>query len=356
MDLLTIFKALKARSFPFRILRNELNLKSMPSAMGWDRVLEKYETNSYTAQDIFGNDSEAYFEKLYLNHIYFGTKAVVIFSIEKDVALQLIERFSQFDYTDSPFQSKYPFPLNEGELADLFQNPIATRYENDIVFRVIYCAKRQVKIHETIDFSNLDSFDRNSLSEYEEIIGTRNVLFQSFDSIVIRPDEGRLEFHLDMSQPYDNSSFLNINDLSKTVNFYTNKINELLKDIEITLSPPMNFFPRIPKLYEEKDGYVHQLGHATGTESIKNEMMRDKKKMLDLRDELFHHAGITKLEGDTNCYSITKVWETENLGLPQLIIQGKFSQAGMPDASVTHAIIDGCFCQEDFEMVLSKLL
>jgi hypothetical protein len=292
MDLLAIFKALKARSFPFQVLQAELNLRNMDSAAGWDRLLEKYETNSSIPQNLFDGDSAIYFKfkELYLNHLYFGTKAVIIFSIEENVALNLIDKFSKLDYRSSPFQSKYPFPLNESELEDLSPNPIPTHCDNENIFRVIYCSRRIFKVRETIDFANLDSFDRNALSEYDSIFGIRSVLFQSFDNIIIRPIENRLEIHIDISQPCNASNFLSANDISKTIKFYIGKINELLKDADITLNSPMNFFPRIPLLYEEKDGYVHQLGHATGTASIKDERMR--KKTLDLREELFHGKGL----------------------------------------------------------------
>ncbi len=353
MSLLAVIEALRARAFPLNLLQSELREVKMPTARGWDLLLRRFEDGSS-----FNGDDLVIWEdtltKIYTNHLRYGTKAVAIFPIEYDTALQLINEIAALNYTESPFHSNYPLPLATNELKETSFNPVPTSFEieedSDDVKRLVFCAKRAVKIREFFEFDTLEPLVRSSLArngEIEELIVIHNRLIQSFDSVIIRPNKNRLEIHIDLSNP------LNTIDLLKSIRTYTNKINELLQTVNSSLGEPVNFFPCIPKLYEEPDGYVHQLGHATGTASIKDEKMRGK--CLDLRTELFHGKGLEAVGGSTNCFSIIKGWETD-FGTPHVTITGRFAQAGMPDASVTHAIIDGCNGKEDFEMLLAKLI
>jgi hypothetical protein len=217
------------------------------------------------------------------------------------------------------------------------------------------CAKRAIKNRELFDFETLDPSVRSAFNsvqdiQIDEIIVVSKKLIQSFDNVIIKPDENRLEIHIDISNQ------LSTDDLLRAIKVNVTKINELLESIPSVdrLKDPKNFFPCIAALYDEPDGYIHQLGHATGTASIKDEKMRGKGK--DLRTELFHEKGLKAIGGCSDYYSITKGWDTDSLGSPQLTIAGRYAQAGSSEASITYAIIDGCNCKEDFEMVLGKLI
>lgn len=304
---MAVIEALRARAFPLNLLQSELREVKMRTARGWDLLLRRFEDDSS-----FNGDDLVIWEdiltKIYTNHLRYGTKAVVIFPIEYDIALQLIDKITDINYTESPFQSNYPLPLATNELKETSFNPVPTSFEtdenSDDVKRLVICSKRAVKIRESFEFDTLEPLVRSSLArngEIEELIMIHNRLIQSFDSVIIRPNENRLEIHIDLSNP------LNTVDLSKSIRAYTNKVNELLQAVNnSSLAEPINVFPCIPKLYEEPDGYVHQLGHATGTVSIKDEKMRGK--CLDLRTELFHGKGLEAVGGSTNCFSIIKGW------------------------------------------------
>jgi hypothetical protein len=354
MDILAVIEALRAHSFPFRLLQSEFKAQQMPSAQSWEPLLKKYEDTSAWDQRDLATLAKA-LTTLYVNHLRYGTKAVVMFHMAVGVTGQLLGGIAALDNGDSPFRVPYPLPLMGDSLKNTSFSSVLTACEteedsNDV--RLVFCAKRAVKIRETLEAASLEPAFRSSLGERDEIdevIIVRNRLIQSFDSVIIRPNDHRVEIHIDMSEP------LNASDILRLIGKYTNKINELFPAISgLSLAEPMNFFPCIGRLYDESDGYIHQLGHATGTASIKDEKMR--RKGQDLREESCHEKGLEAVGGFTNSYAITKGWPTDHLGNPQLTIAGRFSQAGASNASVIYAIIDGCTCKQDFDRLLAKLL
>ena len=353
---MTIIEELRARSFPFRMLQSKLRDEQMHSGVGWGPLLEWYDTNmpdhdeTVTWKDVF--------TEIYTNHLKYGTKGVVVFTIDRLTALALIKKIRSINYADSAFNVNYPLSLTTDELEVASFNPVPTFFEveDSNVYRLVMCAKRAIKNRELFDFETLDPSVRSAFDssgqdiQIDEIIVVSKRLIQSFDSVIINPDENRLEIHIDISNK------ISTDDLFRAIKVNVSKINELLESIPTIerLKDPINFFPYIKALYEEPDGYIHQLGHATGTASIKDEKMRGKGK--DLRTELFHEEGLKAIGGFSDFYSITKGWDGDSLGSPQLTIAGRYAQAGSPEASITYAIIDGCNCKEDFEMVLSKLI
>jgi hypothetical protein len=92
MELMTIIAALRARSFPFRMLQSKLRDEQMHSAVGWDPLLEWYDTTTpdhdktVTWIDVF--------TEIYSSHLKYGTKGVVVFTIDRLTALKLIKRIS----------------------------------------------------------------------------------------------------------------------------------------------------------------------------------------------------------------------------------------------------------------------
>jgi len=353
MDLLTIFKALKGRSFSLRIIQAKLRLGKNDKVKGWDALFKKYAQIPST-KDIFGNTLESEFKELYLNHLFYGTKAVIMFSLQKNEARFLINKLSAFDYESSFFRKTYPLPLSEDDLKIQSSNLIPTAYyEENNIFRVISCAKRTVKTSEFINYEIFDSSVKEALKEYDEVVVRKSIFYQSFDNLIIYPNDNRLDIHIDLSKPWGTDNFFNLADLKKSIEAHI----KLLHKLGVTLEKPKNFLPCIPKLYEEEAGAIHKLGHSTGTDSTKDEKMNKKQLDINLKKELFHEEGLKAIGGSTNYFAITKVWKSvHDFGLPELIIEGKSAGAGGLNASVTHAIIGGCYCKEDFEMVISKLL
>jgi hypothetical protein len=350
MNLLNIFEALKSRSFSFRQLQSELKHHQMPSALGWDLLQSRYSNNSLFEDDELANWNNS-LQMIYANHLWYGAKAVVIFTLGQKSCLDLIDEFSKLNLEQSPYKSSYPLPLTECELKEITAKHFASFFSKDDEARLIFCKKRAVKITELITYDTLEPAFVKHLGEVEEIIVVRNKLIQSFDSIVIRPDKNRLEIHIDIPNQ------LTTEEILESVRILKHTIDKTLRELssDEELSSPINFFPSIAKLYKEDDGCVLQLKHATGTASIKDEKMRGNK-YLDLREELFHEKGIEAVGGDTNCYSITKCWETDTGHYPQVTISGSLSHTVSSNPTIEYVVIDNSGCEKNFEMVITKLL
>ena len=141
---MTIIAALRARSFPFRMLQSKLRDEQMHSAVGWDPLLEWYDTTTpdhdktVTWIDVF--------TEIYSSHLKYGTKGVVVFTIDRLTALKLIKRISSINYADSPFNVNYPLLLTTDELEAASFNPVPTFFETDDsnAHRLVMCAKRAI--------------------------------------------------------------------------------------------------------------------------------------------------------------------------------------------------------------------
>lgn len=357
MELLNVIRALQARSYSFKQLKSELKQKEMLSAKvnGWSgllRIYAEYQTSGSKDLPLWQEN----LTNIFTNHVRYGMKAIVIFPIEHDVALRLIDKMEMLSYNDSPFRSSYPLPLRTDKLRNVSSDSIPTSFELEDAKtrRLVICTRRAIKTRDSFQYDQVSEHVRNDLKEddedkFERVIVVRNRIVQSFDSVLIRPTENRLEIHVDIPE------YLGVEEVLKTINTHTEKITTLLKGISNANLEPVNFFPCIARLYKEPQGSVHQLGHTTGSESVKNERMR--KKDFDLREEIFHQKGLEALGGSTNLYSITKAWASSNgIAYPQLSIIGYVSDAEKINAVVNHAIVDGYNCKEDFERLITKLV
>ncbi len=347
-------EALQTKKYSFRTLQKELTSRNMPSAQGWEPLFEKYKDPSIKKSD--KGKWSLILKELYDNHIRYGSKAIFMFEIDRKLALKIADSFPGMVDQESPFRTSFPFVLDDESLKKTSLKPSVTLVEpeNDRGSRLICCYKRAYKEREQIELESLntDAIKQKTILEaftdFEEIYGIRCGFTQSFDCIVIRPDEERLELQIDHCRQ------LNTDDLIKS--FYKKLLNIWIEDtfkIKNALNSPINFYPILQKLYKEDDGKIFKLGHVTGTDSIKEERMR--RGHLDLREEPFHKKGLQAVV-DTDPFSLTKKWDSEHgTTSPSVTIPGYSSHAGASDAKIEYVIINDCSCKQDFEMVLDKL-
>ncbi|MFM0224817.1 hypothetical protein [Paraburkholderia dipogonis] len=352
-EILQYLEALRSRQecYPVSLVKARLKAAKLPTATGWPPLLVKYGELSASRDRLIECRDEA--RAIYLDSLLVGTRAVSIFDVEPKEAKIAAGEIGKFVDTTSEFSERFPLPLSDSKIRRASFNGVFCHVQvhPDGTTRVFVCSKRAFRKREAIDLNTLDGSARSALDGYDEVIGVRNGFVQAFDSIVFRPATGRVEVHIDMS------CRLTRDDFAKARNFYTERLNAAFGERfgnDKWLLLPRNFFPLIAKLYAEKDGFVSKLGHATTTNSIKEERMRGRKS--DLRKEDFHLNGMEAIDGDTDEYSIRKGWlAKDEIRVPSLEISGHFSIAGGADSRVSYAVIDGCSDEVDFAMVLSKL-
>lgn len=346
-------EALRARNYSFRTLGKRLHEFGMPSAQGWTNLLEKHREDPADVE-LISTWSNA-LDNALLDDIRYGSRAVSIYDLDKETASTLVQHAPEWINQESPYLSTYPTPLTQNELSTTASGPFVSATESleNNGCRIVICAKRYVKSREEISISSLEQNVQDSLTGYEEIFGIRCSYAQGYDSFHIHPEDNRIEIHLDMS------CHMTGDDILQARNRHISLVEEWGSRIlgrPLILGPARNFFPLVRSLYNQPDGAVPNLGHATTTASIKDERMR--RKTADLRTEPFHQGGLAGVDNLTDLYSITKTWERLSTGVPvlSLTIPGHFGLVGSPNARVDYAIISHCTSESDFTFVMSKLL
>jgi hypothetical protein len=330
-------------------------MHDMPSASGWEPLLQKYEAMNYATIPQLWEDYLTALQSLLRSAIRCGSSAVWFFDGATDDLRALAQLLPSMVDEASPYHRNFPYPLSEPELLAQGMAPVRTSLgiSEDNNEHILYmCSKRAFREREPVLISAMSDQVREAFQGYEELIGVRSGFTQAFDRLIVRPSANVLELHIDLCCP------LNVEEL---VQYYVTYVDRLKSAVVAAGGVPLlwlrearDLFPRIAHLYNAPDGQVLGLGHATGTKSIKEERMRDRT--LDLREELFHKHGILAING-TDAYSIKKGWLGSAVSnVPSVSINGHFSRAGSTHGAVHHAIIEGCVSPHDLDLVRSKIL
>ncbi|MCG2596085.1 hypothetical protein [Achromobacter insuavis] len=356
LDLLNVFRALQTRrhAFSWNAVRTTLGARfSLPTATGWDNLIQKYQALSPTHKHVAQGLAAA--KETYKVSTHYGTRAVTIFDVGQSVATTLAKKTISLLDSTSIFCTTYPYPVDGATLERApFNGAFVARTlsASDDSVRMIACSKRAYKERNTINVGSLSQSTVNDLDGYDEVIGIKSGFVQAFDSIVVRPKDGTVEIHIDMCSP----SPLSDADLTQYTAYFVSILNDLVPppaNVQKYLYRPRNLFGCVQKFYDDPAGNVISLGHATGTNSVKEERMR--KKSDDLRKEPFHQKGLAAI-ASTDIYAIKKAWPGELTMLaPTVSLPGKFSQAGAIDARIDFAIIENCSSKQDFMFAVAQL-
>lgn len=342
----------RSSSFSFRLVQAALRAAELPTASGWEALLAKYEEFDYAAVDIDLEGIIGSLTSLHRQSCLAGVSAVWSFDAPEGVVAAMMPHLNDLLDPQSAFATPFPHPVEPDVLA---KQGFAVRFvaidklgDGDVA--VIGCGKRAYREREQIEAGALLAPVFEFLGSFDELIVVRSGLTQAYDRLAFRPETNRVELHVDLCCP------MNSADLQQLYLAHMDHVKLKMKaatGLDMAwLNQPRNLFPYIKKLYNNADGIVISLGHATGTKSIKEERMRGQR--LDLREELFHKHGIEAIDG-TDAYSIKKGWPERQGNVPSVFIPGHFSNAGAADAAVRHAIIDGCGTVDEFQRVLGKL-
>lgn len=356
-SILKLLRAIKSRSasYSFRLVQAHLREHDMPSASGWAPLMAKYESLNYEAIPTLREEYVEALQELLHRAIRCGTSVVWFFEAQTEILTALTDILPGLVDTTSNYHQSFPFTLESDELLAQSMAPVCTKFETfgDGDEHILFmCSKRAFREREPLIINDLIDQVRDALIGYDEVIGVRSGFTQAFDRLIVRPQAGYLELHIDLCCP------LNTEELAQFCISYIARLKEAAHaycgDHLPWLGDAKNLFPRIAELYNTRDGRVLSLGHATGTKSIKEERMRGRA--LDLRDELFHKHGIQAIHG-TDAYSIKKGWQSATgAHVPSIAIFGHFSSAGAAHAAVRYAIIESCSSPIDVDLVRSKLL
>lgn len=336
--------------YSFRLVGARLRQAEMPTARGWPDLLEKYKAlpTDLPAMD----DYLAVVQEIYADAVLHGRRAVYLFELPKEVVAAMAKRVESLLADENPYASAYPFPLSHSALARASHNGKFTEVVRDPgedSVRIIACAKRSFKEREIISVGTLDEKAQDVFADYQELIGVKYGCLQAFDYVMLRPEAGAVEIHIDICCP------LTTEDFDKARAYYCDLMSKAFKELlgEDGMPKPKNLFPYVQMFYDAEDGTVVRLGHATGTNSVKDERMRGRRN--DLRKEPFHVKGLEEIKR-TDSYAIRKSWAVSHgTHTPSIELPGHFSLAGSADAAIFHAVLDNCANAHDYRLLIGKL-
>ncbi|GKX58557.1 hypothetical protein [Leminorella grimontii] len=359
MNALNYLLLMRRKGISFRVVQHGLKSHNLSSARGWEPLLDYY-------SEIDNTEVNELVKELYLSQLFFGERTIYFNQILDDdygdlstnitnVTNVIKDVFNSSEHINLElYRESYPFPISYNELQSVpLTNPCPVHLDdtNDYI-RLIFTYPRAYKERVTIDTSEIElsEIGQGQFSGFEEIIGIKSGRAQSFDCIQLDKNTGIVQFQIDHSK--------NIlkDEMDKAAIRYRHTLMDVYQNIAGHLIPMerINIHPKINELYDSADGKIHNLEHATGTGSVKTEKMR--KREDDLRDEQFHQAGLDAIDGDTNNFCITKQWDGECGSCLKLTIDGGVSLAARSNPKVTCATLEGCITENDFNLLISKVL
>lgn len=350
-EIIDYLHAIQARqqAFSFRIIATRLRMNKMPTARGYKELLPKYRELSLANPNLV--EYLDVIKSLYRDSILYSKRAIAFYDVPEEQAANMHSTLESLVEEGNSFAEKFPLPVSPSVLRRAGYNGKFVHVRvHDGIIRAIACAKRSYRERKPIEVDSLDEDTRAALSDYDEVIGIKHGLAQAFDYIEFNPDTRTLSVHLDICCP------LSQDDFKQARMYYVKRINEASgvdEGPETSIVLPRNLFPYVQKFYDAPDGTVCRLGHATGTDSVKEERMRSRRK--DLRQEPFHKKGLEEIK-TTDSYAIRKSWPMKNsLNSPTIELPGHFANAGDPGAAIYYAVFEQCANGVEYKMLASKL-
>ncbi|HHG3522601.1 TPA: hypothetical protein ACX3FR_000083 [Vibrio parahaemolyticus] len=116
----------------------------------------------------------------------------------------------------------------------------------------------------------------------------------------------------------DRAEEVGLNNLRKVKSTFTNYINEIYENEhgELFFSNKLNLFDKVEALYEDEDlGVVSELKFLCPSGTSRHEKLSQRGHLKDLREEVYHKAGMEKIDYIIDPFHITMDFEFGNLSL-----------------------------------------
>lgn len=349
-ELVKYIEAIRSRqyAFSFRIVNAQLKKEKMPTARGYDELVGKYKNLTAKNKDLL--EYLAVLKRIHNDSILYSRRAVSFYEITLDQAKNISHRINLILDKDNLFIDQFPLPVSKSVLSRAGYNGkfVESAKVSSNRMRIVACSKRSYREREPIQIDTLEESARLALDGYDEIVGVKHGIAQAYDYVEIDVENGMISLHLDICCP------LTPDDFEKARIYFAGRLNDAFGELyELNILSPKNLLPFVQTFYDQKDGKVARLGHATGTDSVKDERMRGRGK--DLRFEPFHQKGLEEIK-TTDAYSIKKTWPIKGAAnTPCIELLGHFTDIDAIAASINYAILDQCSDENQYHMLLGKL-
>lgn len=350
MSALDYVDGLIDRTVPFALFRAAMHQQELVVSLGWDKTLDKlepYVTSNKTSSQ-YADGLEAVYRSLTL----YGNKVVKIFKVKRQVLNKLVPIMKKsFVKSPSYYSKRFPLPLEQHDLEKAsIDLECVDAWDDDGNENFIVCSTRFITEREKLPDQSLKAAVVRDYGEFDEIYGLRNRAAQFFDIICINAADETIELRLD---GIDVLRMADIEGRIRMLEILIKKLADKHLSISNILSSPVNFFPAIKKLYDNQDGIIGEIEHATTTAGIHRGRTRGRQH--DVRQDTYHKEG-AKGVASLNAYMISKCWQSPTkYGNVELVIPGKLSIASSATPTVNLVYLLSCASEADYNFAMNKL-
>lgn len=279
--------------------KESLKKAELPVGLGWSEL----EANATENSDL-GKKMRDHIQTFYIAHLLAGERYVQLYDISHKLGKAITAKLEHFVISPVIFSSNYPLPIDQTKLIAAPSEPtlVAVAAISNGDKALVFCSARNFAERNTYPFSQIAPQVAQVYGGIDELITIKKIYFQAFDLVIIRASLDRVEVCLDMPN-------LGYIDFSETALKLLAAATTHLSDLdEVYRSQPLNVFNTIKDIFESpKEGRVKTLSFRTLTGSRKFEKM--VRASEDLRNEKFHHAGMTAVKHEISPYELTVDWE-----------------------------------------------
>lgn len=313
---------------------------------GWDNTVAKFSPPSKKA-----NNAEGALRQSLVDHQLYGEKLVSVFDAPAALRAKLIGLLTTQLSASTPAAASYPTHLDRHALKSLSQQPqLVQVVDEPDGISAVFTSARETTVREPVNVQGLPNAVATQLGDYVEVVGIKKIRFQAFDVLYVPRHAGPIEVRVDY--PFASQIETALAALSKT--------REAAKKL-VSLDPfstRINLFPLMEKMYRSAtEGTVVELAFATSTGSLKHEKMRSRG--LDLRQEIYHRAGMAALSVPIEPYKLSIVWDLpfddKRSSYPELGLNSTSRMGGASAPTLGWMIVRKCGSADDYRHIRDRV-
>lgn len=320
----------------------------MRPGLGWDRTLQKALRN-----DLCAAGGETELERAYREHVLCGEKSLRLYRAEPAVLAAARNALAQLTPRASAAASQYPLLLSDEQIQEASEGvpELVAVVPHETGLAAVFSCIRSFEIRENLEPTALPREVASALGSFSKLIRVRVQRAQTFD-VVWLPHHGNfVDVRIDM--PFSVSA-----EAAGTQHEQIRRIANALIQTEL-LQEPLNLFPAIDRIYRTpNEGSVVEMAFTTTTASVKYEKMR--RRHLCLREEIYHRAGTTALNGEIEPFRLAVEWALDKgsniTSRPELNLYGRSSTLLARVQFLHEAVIRSCMDVADFEHIRDRII
>lgn len=288
--------------------------------------------------------------QVYLDNLLYTHKAVMLWSIKREVARELVAKLDEFVDPGSPYFATYPLPLPEDKLKQpiALGVPTAVHHLNDS-HTIVFASKRSIAEEVRIPLENVPLEYQDA--GFTEVVGKRYSIFPVFDSITVTPDRGLVEMRIDLAKGMSEKDILKYRD---GIRHRFNSLAREIVGVQNLLGDGLNLVEALIPLYLGKNWTVQRIGHVNEGGYINSN--RGRHRIDDVRVDAYHKNGEAAVD-HLELWCLNAVFKSRGgYGAPILILEGHSSMLSKLHPYMDIARILDCSSEEDYKLVMGTLL